>query len=627
LRDSRTAMKETGKALVAWDEWGKNPARAAGAVTFNVLTTVFTGGAGGAASGAGKAGAVAKALSLAGKAGRVIDPMTYVAKGAGAGLSKIGDISKALKGVGNIDIPKLPDNAITLPEGALKLPDGTVHLPEGAVVPEGAVKLPDGNFQLPHDATVLPEGSMKLPTEHGAPAQYLDPHGNILDEHGDVVQHADAAPKEPGGTDLDPHAGSDVPHTPSAVKEPALVGAGTHTTEHAGQTVRLGDSAGHDLGDVGRTGDNAAVHGDNDMPTVHAGGDNIPTVHAGDHLPGGNAGDHLPGGHAPDGMPGGSAHEHGAGPSAAHEPPSGHTDGHMDGSGGSGQDGHTAGGHDGSGTAGHEGDAGGGHDGTTGGHEGGTGGHGEAGGGGGDDGPVHPGPGGADDPVGWEKPPEGSGPLERGGEIEQQVRDQIRGTKVKPGDVDAIMNTLAHDPAGKEIADTIASGRFRDADGFSTVVSNLSRPSELPGSLEQIRLANRLHASGLTDIAFEVKQAGNEIKPGVFTDPKTDLDLMARDANGDVHGWQFKDMTGPDSTTNPSKVVDKMFKNIGQLTDSHADVQTFVVDTKVSRAEMESQIGRLQKGYEGKNVQFVIRTPDGVVFVPRGGKFTPEGTP
>ncbi len=37
LRDSRTAMKETGKALVAWDEWGKNPARAAGAVTFNVL--------------------------------------------------------------------------------------------------------------------------------------------------------------------------------------------------------------------------------------------------------------------------------------------------------------------------------------------------------------------------------------------------------------------------------------------------------------------------------------------------------------------------------------------------------------------------------------------------------------
>ncbi|MFF3359893.1 protein phosphatase, partial [Streptomyces sp. NPDC002917] len=92
LRDSRTAMKETGKALVAWDEWGKNPGRAAGAVTFNVLTTVFTGGAGAGVSGAGKAGAVAKVLSAAGKAGKVIDPMTYIAKGAGAGLSKIGDI-------------------------------------------------------------------------------------------------------------------------------------------------------------------------------------------------------------------------------------------------------------------------------------------------------------------------------------------------------------------------------------------------------------------------------------------------------------------------------------------------------------------------------------------------------
>ncbi|MCW7947519.1 protein phosphatase, partial [Streptomyces hygroscopicus] len=97
LRESRRTMKETGKALVAWDEWGKNPARAAGAVTFNVLTTVFTGGEGAAAAGAGKAGAVAKALSLAGKAGRVIDPMTYVSKAAGAGLSKIGDIAKGLK--------------------------------------------------------------------------------------------------------------------------------------------------------------------------------------------------------------------------------------------------------------------------------------------------------------------------------------------------------------------------------------------------------------------------------------------------------------------------------------------------------------------------------------------------
>ncbi|MET7315544.1 hypothetical protein ABZX83_09080, partial [Streptomyces thermoviolaceus] len=53
-------------------------------------------------------------------------------KGAGAGLSKIGDITKGLRGVGNIDIPTLPDNAITLPEGTVHLPDGTVHLPRRA---------------------------------------------------------------------------------------------------------------------------------------------------------------------------------------------------------------------------------------------------------------------------------------------------------------------------------------------------------------------------------------------------------------------------------------------------------------------------------------------------------------
>ncbi|MFD3497612.1 ADP-ribosyltransferase [Streptomyces sp. NPDC058678] len=133
IRDSRTAMKETGKALVAWDEWGKNPGRAAGAVTFNVLTTVFTGGAGAGVAGAGKAGAVAKVLSVAGKAGKVIDPMTYIAKGAGAGLSKIGDITKGLRGVGNIDISTLPDGAVNLPDGRLMDPNGNLISPNGAI--------------------------------------------------------------------------------------------------------------------------------------------------------------------------------------------------------------------------------------------------------------------------------------------------------------------------------------------------------------------------------------------------------------------------------------------------------------------------------------------------------------
>ncbi|WP_413753737.1 hypothetical protein NRF20_31645 [Streptomyces sp. R-74717] len=311
LRDSRTAMKETGKALVAWDEWGKNPGRAAGAVTFNVLTTVFTGGAGGAAAGAGKAGAVAKVLSVAGKAGKVIDPMTYIAKGAGAGLSKIGDITKALKGIENIEIPKLPDDAIVLPEGSLKLPDGTVHLPEGAAVPDGGIKLPDGNVKFPDGAPVLPEGTTKLPTGPGEPARYFDSEYNLLDENGNVLQKAeDARPER--SPDIHPDTGADTPHIGSPDREPVPAGVGAHTADNAGTPIRLGDSLGNDLGDIGRTGDDL----------------NGPTAHTGDNLPGpaGHIGDNLPGGHADD-----LAHS----PSASHEPPNSHTGGHGDGPSGS----------------------------------------------------------------------------------------------------------------------------------------------------------------------------------------------------------------------------------------------------------------------------------------------------
>ncbi|MEU6119590.1 hypothetical protein ABZ840_34280 [Streptomyces sp. NPDC047117] len=210
LRDSRTAMKETGKALVAWDEWGKNPGRAAGAVTFNVVTTVFTGGAGGAAAGAGKAGAVAKALSVAGKAGKVIDPMTYVAKGAGASLSKIGDIAKSLRGIGKIDMPPLPENAIELPEGAMALPDGTVHLPEGSAIPKGAIELPDGAVKLPEGSVPLPEGTVKL-TDFDGNTVYADPKGNLYDDTGALKQHHTDAPSD---------IVDSTPHTPPPTQPP-----------------------------------------------------------------------------------------------------------------------------------------------------------------------------------------------------------------------------------------------------------------------------------------------------------------------------------------------------------------------------------------------------------------------
>ncbi|MGW9022698.1 hypothetical protein ACWGQ5_00370 [Streptomyces sp. NPDC055722] len=316
LRDSCTAMKETGKALVAWDEWGKNPARAAGAVTFNVLTTVFTGGAGGAASGAGKAGAVARALSVAGKAGHFIDPMTYAGKAAGAGLTKIGDIAKAIKGVGNIEIPKLPENAITLPEGTIKLPDGTVHLSEGSAMPAGAVRLLDGNVRLPDGVPAIPEGSVKLPGEEGIPAQYLTRDGDLLDHQGDTIQQAAAAPKGLGDTSPYP---AEVPHS----ENPAQHAAATVGVGHLDTAGRLGDNA---AGGAATAPDNfvdgGAHRAEAPLEAERTSHDSVGGAHYADHpVTTGHPGDTATGGSHAD-VPG-----HHAGPDATHQgnhPPHAH---------------------------------------------------------------------------------------------------------------------------------------------------------------------------------------------------------------------------------------------------------------------------------------------------------------
>ncbi|ANH91522.1 protein phosphatase [Streptomyces sp. SAT1] len=287
IRDSRTAMKETGKALVAWDEWGKNPARAAGAVTFNVLTTVFTGGAGGAASGAGKAGAVAKALSVAGKAGRVIDPMTYVAKGAGAGLSKIGDITKALKGIGKIDMPTLPDGSVHLPDGRLLDPHGNITAANG--IPE--------TTPVPHETVPNAPKVPGLPdswTIHGQQPVHTGVHTGAdgVSHTADPAAHYGHTPSPspydhtvpPSSYDHTPppssydHAPASYDHTP------------THTPTHDVPTHDVPGSGGH-----GHTSDAPNGHGhghghDGTGHTEHGGGDHT-DHHGGGHHTDGHADD------------------------------------------------------------------------------------------------------------------------------------------------------------------------------------------------------------------------------------------------------------------------------------------------------------------------------------------------
>ncbi|MFC9798008.1 hypothetical protein ACFWGE_03255 [Streptomyces bacillaris] len=320
LRDSRTAMKETGKALLAWDQWSENPSRAAGAVTFNVVTTVFTGGTGGAVAGGGKAALAAKALSFAGKAGRAIDPMTYLFKGAGAGLTKISDVMAGLKGMGNIEVPTLAPGTVTLPDGGFKLADGTLHLPEGAAIPDGAFEVPKGAVKLPEGATVpagavdlgdgvvrlpegmpapagslpIPEGALKLPegttalpegtlrgTDKDGNIVHLDREGNILTEDGTLKQHHSAASKDNPPATTPTRADTDTPLLRTPAEQSALVGVGARP---GGDPIRLGS----DFGDTGRLGDDLARPGyDTTLP---------------DRTPGGTA-NNLPGGSAPDNLP------------------------------------------------------------------------------------------------------------------------------------------------------------------------------------------------------------------------------------------------------------------------------------------------------------------------------------
>lgn len=326
FRDSRTAMKETGKALVAYDQWSTNPSRAGGAVTFNVLTTVFTGGTGGAAAGAGKAGIAAKAISLAGKAGRAIDPMMYVFKGAGVGFSKVSDVMAGLKGMGKIEIPRIDEGAFSLPEGAVELPDGTIRLPKGTPIPEGAVKVSEDTIRLPEGTTPLPPGTVKWPFD--GPAKYADEEGNLYKEDGSLYQRADEARQEPSprtGT------GADTPRAELPVRQevPALAGVGARGGD---DVVRVGS----DVSDPVHAVDNGG-HGLDNSPSARTGDHGTPGGHAPDGGPRndlnqparGGDGDLIP--HArPDGPSTAGPHPDGAGAGGTHNPLGGHGPGGFD---------------------------------------------------------------------------------------------------------------------------------------------------------------------------------------------------------------------------------------------------------------------------------------------------------
>jgi hypothetical protein len=281
FRDSRTALKETGKALIAYDEWGKNPSRAAGGVTFNVLTTVFTGGAGAAAKG----GAVAKTVSVLGKVGRVVDPMTYVFTAGKFGVVKVADVFKGLKGLSagpladaahlthDLNVPRVADTYVEWSDGTrLSFKDGTVTGPDGtklaAHVELSADEIAQLKSSLPHAAeTPLP--GAKSP---------------VLVAAGERAGHVENAAGHPTGS---AHPGDSA--------HPAGGGGGTHNTPSTG-----GHAADHSTG--GGSGSGAGSH--------------APSGGGSSHTPSGGGGGHGTGGHGD--TPGDGAASHGSSGDSGH---------------------------------------------------------------------------------------------------------------------------------------------------------------------------------------------------------------------------------------------------------------------------------------------------------------------
>jgi hypothetical protein len=161
VRESKQTTVNFGKSLVAWDEWGRDPARAAGAVTFNVLTCVVAplkagklGEIGEAGAAAGKAGTATKVLATLGRAGALIDPMTYVGKLAGR-LPSVADVAAALDHLRTGDIHGIDDLS--------RVHGGQPHLPDGEVRTLNPQELADVHAGVRHMDTA----GHDMPGDHG----------------------------------------------------------------------------------------------------------------------------------------------------------------------------------------------------------------------------------------------------------------------------------------------------------------------------------------------------------------------------------------------------------------------------------------------------------------------------
>ncbi|MFD8997057.1 hypothetical protein [Streptomyces abikoensis] len=349
----KAALRNFGKSLVAWDEWGKDPARAFGTVLFNGLTIgagpLLKLGKAGELGQAGKLSAGAKVAGALGKAGALADPMSYLGKAAGVTKLKVGDFMEGLKASreGLNDLGKnLPTGTGAHPveppatqpvHAGAGHPSGTPSHPSGPVHASGGASAPHPDGTPSHPSGPKQDGGLAY-IDHEGNHRVVHGDGTIRDEHGNVVP--DTKPhQEPHKDDLPnnthEHAGE---HQTAPAKEPAKV------LEGAGGPSHVENTGGHPNSSHPTSTQPTNMHpGDGGHPTGGGTGGPNTTPHTGaghvsDHPTGGGSGPvshgSSGGGSGSHGPSGGGGHGHGgggdtpgsgsgAGGGSGHETPSG----------------------------------------------------------------------------------------------------------------------------------------------------------------------------------------------------------------------------------------------------------------------------------------------------------------
>ena len=208
VKKGQDTLLAAGKGMIAWDEWSKDPATAAGTAVFNVGTLLIPAGAAvdGVKTGAGAASA---ALRGAATVVDLTDPVSVLIKGGVTGLKvampTITDLTKSLAGslhlgdlgdLGKVDLPRIEiptagDHSFDFGHGGDVSVGSTVDVPKAEIPPiHAAVDAP------PVDVTV-----------------HAGSHEPVLvgggDSSGSVVHGGGDTPTGPGD-----HGGGDTPTGP-----------------------------------------------------------------------------------------------------------------------------------------------------------------------------------------------------------------------------------------------------------------------------------------------------------------------------------------------------------------------------------------------------------------------------